>query len=53
MSLDRLCELSTGDDKWERLPQFKEKVKEELKITEDVVSLIETNNITETNDFNI
>ena len=54
---DRLCELRMGADKREKLPSLKgvskKRVEEELKITEEVASFIETDNITETNDFNI
>lgn len=53
---DSLCELRMGADKREKLPSLKgvsKKRVEELKITEEVASFIETDNITETNDFNI
>lgn len=54
---DRLCELRMGADKREKLPSLKgvskKRVEEELKITEEVISFIETDNITETNYFNI
>lgn len=57
MIWDRLCELRMGVDKREKLLSLKgvskKRVEEELKITEEVASLIETDNITETNDFNI
>lgn len=57
MIWDRLCELRMGADKREKLLSLKgvskKRVEEELKITEEVASLIETDNITETNDFNI
>lgn len=53
MIWDRLCELRMGADKREKLPSLKgvskKRVEEELKITEEVASLIETDNITKTN----
>ena len=46
-----------GADKREKLPSLKgvpkKRVEEKLKITEEVAILIETDNITKTNDFNI
>lgn len=46
-----------GADKQEKLPSLKgvpkKRVEEKLKITEEVSILIETDNITKTNDFNI